>query len=154
LIIRKFREDDLNKASILAMETFLRFNGNDYFEESAIQKVIDLWNYKKNLNLLDDMKRTNIYFVSIESDGSMVGLIRGTSNRINSLFVKGEYHSRGIGKILMQQFENEAQKKGSRVIELKSSLFAVSFYERMGYKKQSSMIEFEGLKVYPMSKKL
>ena len=154
MIIRKFTEEDMKEVSDLATETFERYCGSDYFDESGVQKVLDSWDYRKNMNFMDDMNTTDIFFVAAEPRGGIVGLIRGTLNGINSLFVKGEFHKKGIGSLLMKKYEDEAKRQGSREISLKSSLFAASFYERMGYEKVSDLINFEGLKVYSMRKVL
>ena len=137
---------------MLAMTTFRQFNGKDYFTDSAIQKVLDSWNYKKNKYFLEDMNRTDIYYLSFEADNTLSGLIRGTRDKINSLFVKGNFHKRGIGSLLLQKFEYEAALQGSREIKLKSSVYAVMFYEKMGFRKTSGLINYEGLKVYSMQK--
>ncbi len=152
MIIRNFMETDSKKVSELAMSTFQDYNGKDYFSKSGIQKVLDSWNYHSNKKFLDDMRRTDIYFLAVEPQGNIVGLIRGTKNEINSLFVKGDYHNKGIGRMLIKKFENEALKQGSHEIRIESSIFATLFYEKMDYEKISNLINYEGLKVYSMRK--
>ncbi len=154
MIIRRFKESDLENVSELAMTTFEEYNGEDYFTKSGILKVLDSWNYLKNDNFLDDMRKTDIYFVAVDSQDNIVGLIRGIKNEIESLFVKGSFHKKGIGRMLMERFESEALSQGSDEIKLESSFFAASFYEKMDFKKISDLINYDGLKVYSMRKVL
>jgi ribosomal protein S18 acetylase RimI-like enzyme len=152
--IREFTEADSREVSDLAMTTFQDYNGDDYFSKTGIQKVLDSWNHQKNDHFIEDMRRTDIYFLAVEPRGSIVGLIRGTKNEINSLFVKGDFHNNGIGRILMERFESEAHRQGSHEIRLESSIFATLFYEKMNFEKTSILLNYEGLKVYSMKKYL
>ena len=61
-------------------------------------------------------------------------MIRGRPDRIINLFVDSKQHKRGIGRLLVERFEEEAGKQGSKLIRLRSSLYATGFYQRMGYK--------------------
>lgn len=92
-----------------------------------------------------------IFFLAIDKQ-KIVGMIRGTENRIINLFVLGSYHGKGIGKKLVEKFEMEARKGNSKIIKIRSSLFAISFYEKMGYKKSTGIKNFKGIKIQPMWK--
>ena len=154
MIVRRYEESDLENVSELAMTTFTEFNGADYYNRSGIQKVLDSWNYLKNEHFHDDMIRTDIFFVAVDSQEKIVGLIRGTKNKINSLFVNGSFHKKGIGRMLVERYETEALSQGSEEIRLESSIFAVSFYEKMDYIRTSDLKNYDGLKVYSMRKDL
>ena len=59
----------------------------------------------------------------------------------------------GIGKKLITQFEKQALKQGSNKIKIKSSLYAVNFYQNRGYKKSTGIkTAFKGLNFQPMKK--
>jgi N-acetylglutamate synthase-like GNAT family acetyltransferase len=151
--IRGFQKKDTKEVALLAMKTFEKYNGSDYFEKEGIQKTIDAFNPKKNSNLSDDFKKTPIFYVA-EENNKIVGMVRGTINKLTSLFVDGREHKKGIGKQLVDKFENEAKRKGSKQIKLNASLHATYFYQKMGYKKSTGIRNFKGLKVYPMKKVL
>jgi predicted N-acetyltransferase YhbS len=70
-----------------------------------------------------------------EDNGAVVGILRGRPARLQSLFVAGAYHRQGIGRRLVELFEQEALRQGSTDIRVASSLFAIPFYTRLGYKK-------------------
>lgn len=81
-------------------------------------------------------------------------MIRGRKGRIINLFVVGKHHQKGIGKLLVNRFELESRKQGSKEIKVRASLYAVPFYQKMGYKKTTGIRNFRGLKVWPMRKEL
>ena len=102
--------------------------------------------------------QADIVFVA-EEDGKIVGVLRGKKSRLQSLFVLAEYHGKGIGRQLVQRFEDMCLKLDSKQIALASSLFAVSFYQKMGYKKSTGVREgrsFQGVgfRFQPMKKVL
>jgi len=86
-----------------------------------------------------------------ECDGKVVGFARGRGERISSLFVDGRYHRRGIGTRLTAMLET-ALRKNTDIIRIRSSLHAVSFYERMGYRKTTGVRRFHGILIQPMKK--
>ena len=92
-----------------------------------------------------------------EEDGKIAGALRGKKGRLQSLFVLGECHGQGIGRQLVRRFEDICLKLGSKQVTLASSLFAVPFYQRMGYKKSTGVREGKsfhgaGLRFQPMKK--
>lgn len=155
MIIRKFQKKDVKEVALLISQTYKKFNSSDYFEKKAAQDYIQLFNPKKTSedNILKIFNRATIFYVAKEGE-KIIGTIRGDPKRISSLFVDGEQHKKGIGKKLVLRFEKEAKKQGSKEIKLRSQLYSVIFYEKMGYKKTRGIINAKGLKVYPMRKYL
>ncbi|MDD2758339.1 MAG: GNAT family N-acetyltransferase [Patescibacteria group bacterium] len=102
---------------------------------------------------MEKFKKTQIFFVAIDRN-KIIGLIRGNPGKIVNLFVDGKYHHNGTGKKLMERFQAEAKKINSKEIKIKSSLYAVPFYKKMGFKKTTGMRNFHGLKIWPMRKKV
>jgi GNAT superfamily N-acetyltransferase len=94
-----------------------------------------------------------------EDDGEIIGVLRGRRIRLGSLFVRGDYHRRGIGRKLVEHFELECIRQGPTVIRVASTLYAVPFYLAMGYKKSTGVrtgwsFDGRGLKIQPMRKVL
>jgi len=94
-----------------------------------------------------------------EEDGEIVGVLRGRRERLASLFVRGDRHRRGIGRRLVERFEQESLHQGVRVIRVAATLYALPFYLAMGYKRSSGVrsgwsFEGRGLPVHPMRKAL
>ncbi len=100
-----------------------------------------------------------------ERDGEIVGVLRGgrTDDRgrtvLSSLFVSGPYHRQGVGRALIERFEQEYTARGVDVFKVSSTLYAVPFYLSMGYKR-STNVRFAysfgepGLPYQPMKKTL
>ena len=86
-------------------------------------------------------------------------MLRGKTDKLQSLFVSGSEHRQGIGRKLVEKFEAECIAHGSEFIKLMSTLYAVPFYQAIGYKKSTglrSMKSFdgEGFRYQPMKKVL
>lgn len=100
-----------------------------------------------------------------EQDGEILGVLRGgrTDHKggivLSSLFVSGKHHRQGIGRALVERFEQEYAAQGVKLFKLSATLYAVPFYLSVGYKKSTgvrTMRSFEeaGLPYQPMKKVL
>ena len=151
--IRTFQKNDTKKVASLISRTYKKYNSSDYFNAKATKDYINFFNPKVTSEdkIFETFKKATIFYIA-EENGKIIGAIRGTLNRISSLFVDGVQHKKGIGKKLLLKFEKESLKKGSSEIKLRSQLYSVFFYEKMGYKKTTGKRNAKGLKVYPMKK--
>ena len=100
--------------------------------------------------------RAAMVFVA-DDNGEVVGVLRGRTERLQSLFVRGDHHRQGIGRALVACFEAECVRQGAAVIRVAATLYAVPFYLAMGYKKSTGVrsgrsFEGRGLPVQPMRK--
>jgi GNAT superfamily N-acetyltransferase len=103
--------------------------------------------------------RADIVYVA-EEDGVIVGVLRGTVRgfgRLLSLYVRGAYQWRGIGRKLVERFEQDCQWEGIRQVRLASTPYAVPFYLKLGYKRSTGVrtgfsFEGRGLVYQPMKK--
>ena len=152
--IRKFRIGDTKKTTNLISSVFGKFNSREGSKE-AVQKYINFYDPKKSNieRIKNNFIKSPIFFIAV-NEGKIVGAIRGAGDRIINLFVDGEYHKQGIGKKLVEKFEKEAKNCGSKRIKIRASLFAVKFYEKIGYKKTTGIRLFGGLKIQPMMRYL
>ncbi|HOO32979.1 MAG TPA: GNAT family N-acetyltransferase [Thermotogota bacterium] len=154
-MIRLFKKSDTVSVANLIYNTFKTYNGDAYFQEGAVEKTLENFDTEKKSEdeLFDFIGRCDIFFV-YEFDGQIAGVVRGYKNKLSSLFVSGDHHGKKIGQKLIQAFEEEVIKRGSDYIELTATLYAVNFYLKQGYEKTSDIIDYDGLKVYPMKKEL
>ncbi len=138
---------------MLIFRTFKTFNNQEYFRKSAIEDYLNRYNPKKNSlqSLYENFQKNPIFYVVIDCN-RIIGIIRGRADKIVNLFIDGRYHKKGIGRLLINNFEKEAKRQKSKEIKTRSSIYAVSFYEKMGYKKTTEIRNFHGLKIYPMKK--
>ncbi len=100
--------------------------------------------------------RADFVFVAVDGD-QVVGVLRCKPGRLQSLFVREDHHRQGIARALVKRCEQECARKGSQSISLASTLYAVPFYQAMGYKKSTGIrtgwsFEGYGLKYQPMKK--
>jgi GNAT superfamily N-acetyltransferase len=83
--------------------------------------------------------RAPLVWVAENEQNEIVGMLRGRKDRLHSLFVGGDHHRMGIGRLLVQHFEQECLCLGSQKITLASSLYAIPFYQSLGYKKSTGL---------------
>jgi len=100
-----------------------------------------------------------------ENDGEIAGVLRGGRKDelqrvvLQSLFVKATHHRRGIGRKLVERFEQACLRRGETAIRVASTPYAVPFYQAVGYKKTTgvramSSFEGSGFEYQPMKKVL
>ena len=151
---RKFKKSDIRQVAKIKNSVFSSFNKSEYFEKEAVAKYLSYTNHKKSdQELLEAFKVTpdSIFYVA-EENNKIFGYIKGRKNRIGNLFVLGQTHKKGIGKKLVDLFEKDAKKQNSNEIKIHSSIYAVPFYQKMGYKKTTGIRNLHGLKIQPMRK--
>ncbi len=125
------------------------FNANES-PKQAVQKHFNSINPESvSLDQLYHKLQKPIFYVVVDGE-EIIALIRGTPDRINSLVVDGAYHRQGIGESLIKKFIATAQKSGSHKIKVRSSVYAVSFYQAMGFKRTTGQRTISGLRHYPM----
>jgi predicted N-acetyltransferase YhbS len=162
IAIRPYRPGDAQSVGQLIADTYSAFNlsflapaergpflgpfrharSTDGSHREAIARTID----------------SEMVFVA-DRDGEIVGVLRGRRERLASLFVRGDCHGQGIGRSLVERFEQECREQGVNLIRVASSLYAIPFYLRMGFKRSTGIrsirsFEGRGLKVQPMKKRL
>ena len=105
-----------------------------------------------------DVIRAPLVFVA-EEDDEIVGVLRGRRERLASLFVRGDRHRRGIGRRLVEQFEQECVRRDVTLIRVAATLYAIPFYSALGYRRTTGIrngwsFEGTGLRYQPMKKVL
>ena len=153
--IKKFQKKDTEAVARLVFDTFKRFNSGDYFDKRGVQKYLDMYDTKKNRveDIYQSFKRSPIFYVAVKED-KIVGMVRGRPDKLINLYVDERFQGQGIARKLVEKFETEAKKRGGEEIKIRSSVYAMPFYEKMGYKKTTGIRNLKGVKVYPMKKRL
>jgi putative acetyltransferase len=85
------------------------------------------------------------------------GNLNQKSGEIEALYVDPDHVGRGVGIKILQALENQALDLGLKLLRLTSSLNAVRFYERAGYKPQKQkrwLLPSEMVVCVPMIKEL
>jgi len=78
---------------------------------------------------------------------------------LQSLFVDGGRHRRGIGRCLVERFEKACREDGVVEVKVAATAYAVPFYQTLGYRRSTgvrTMASFDGrgLPYQPMRKTL
>lgn len=158
--IRTYHPSDAVRVGILIADTYSQYNLS--FASPEQQKAfLGPFQHaaspeKSHQEAIARVIRASMVFVAVK-DGEIVGVLRGRKDKLQSLFVRGDAHRQGIGRKLVQRFEQECVKQGSEKVILMSTLYAAPFYQAMGYKKSTGIrrmhsFEGEGLAYQPMKK--
>ena len=162
IIIRDYQECDAGRVGQLIADTYCEFNLS-FAPAKERGAFLGPFQHagspeKAHQEAIARVIRASMVFVA-EKDGEIVGVLRGRKDKLQSLFVRGDHHRQGIGRRLVERFEGECRAQGSTAIRLMSTLYAVPFYQALGYKKTTGVrrmrsFEGEGLPYQPMKKVL
>ncbi len=73
--------------------------------------------------------------VAFTASGRVCGTGTLAGKQIKGVFVDPGSIGKGIGRQIMTFLENEARKRGEKIVCLNSSKYAAAFYAKIGYKK-------------------
>jgi N-acetylglutamate synthase-like GNAT family acetyltransferase len=148
ITVRKFRDDDALEASDLIRKTLSEVNSK-FYPKSVIKYMYNEFSPK----FLIELSKEREFFVAIEKS-KIIGTITIIKDYIGTVFVNPENLFKGIGTKLMYNIEDLAKQRKIKKLRLQSSINAVGFYEKLGYKKgEQSQSEEYGI-TYEMSKTL
>ena len=160
--IRNYTERDAESVGILIADTYTEFNLS-FVSSEELDLFLGPFQYarskeKAHQEAISQVIKSAMVFVA-ENDREIVGVLRGRKVRLGSLFVRADYHRQGIGRKLVEHFEKECLREGPTVIRVAATLYAVPFYQAMGYKKSTGVrigwsFDGRGLKIQPMRKVL
>ncbi|MCP4540559.1 MAG: GNAT family N-acetyltransferase [Chloroflexi bacterium] len=168
ITIRDYLESNAKNVGILIADTYGEFNLSFVPPEERIP-FLGPFQYARSLDKSHQEAISQVIsapMVLVAQDGDeIVGVLRGGRKDerqrvvLQSLFVKGTHHRRGIGQKLVERFEEACQQQEETVIRVASSPYAVPFYRAMGYKKTTGMrsmksFDGEGFEYQPMKKVL
>ncbi|NSW52596.1 MAG: GNAT family N-acetyltransferase [Anaerolineae bacterium] len=162
IVIRQYHEDDACTVGRLIADTYSEYNLS-CFPPEEVGKFLGPFRHAHSSDPAQQaeiarMIDSEMVFVA-EEDGEIVGVLRGRKERLASLFVRGDHHRQGVGRMLVQRFEDESRTLGVRVIRISATVYAVPFYRAMGYQRSTGLrrawsFDGHGLPVQPMKKKL
>ena len=168
ITIRNYRDSDSVSVGRLIAQTYQAFNlGFATPDEQA--ELLGPFHFAESMEpahqtAIAEAIAAPLVLVA-ENEGAIVAVLRGgrVDQRqravLQSLFVDGAHHHRGIGRGLVGRFEQTCRARGTTRIKLASTLYAVRFYQALGYKRSTgarTMHSFgsSGLPYQPMIKSL
>ncbi|MCX6028801.1 MAG: GNAT family N-acetyltransferase [Chloroflexi bacterium] len=162
LTIRPYRESDAESVGRLIADTYSQFNLS-FASADDLGKLLGpfrhAWSAEPaHREAIAQVIQAPLVLVA-EEDGEIVGVLRGRRERLASLFVRGDRHRQGIGRLLAEQFEQECMRQEVTVIRVAATLYAIPFYAALGYRKTTGVrngwsFEGTGLRYQPMKKVL
>ena len=148
--IEELKLENLKEAIEVIETTFLKFEAPDYSKE-GVENFFKFANYeiiKENLN-----KNMKIYVAKVNE--KIVGVIGYRDNsHINLLFVLEEYQHNGIAKALYNLVIENCKNSSTKMVTVNSSPYAHNVYLKFGFIDDNQMQEVDGIKFYPMHKKI
>ncbi|MBV8857188.1 MAG: GNAT family N-acetyltransferase [Acidobacteria bacterium] len=108
-------------------------------------EVIEIWAGRLRPEKYAEAIDRNDFFVA-EEDGTVVGYgeLGREVGAIQGLYVRPDVKGQGVGRRLLSTLEERARAYGLRSLSLVSSLNAVPFYERAGFKAVEELTETIG----------
>jgi GNAT superfamily N-acetyltransferase len=162
VILRPYRESDAPAVGRLIAETFAAFN-LAYASPAERALLLGPFRYAGSPEpyhraAIAEALWAEMAYVAQEGAG-LVGVLRGRPDKLQSLFVRADRHRQGIGRRLVECYERQCRRRGSAQIKVQATLYAVPFYQKLGYKRTTgvrSMRIFEGTRFpyQPMKKVL
>jgi GNAT superfamily N-acetyltransferase len=159
--IRSYDEKtDSQAVGVLIAETYRAYNLNFASPDEQL-KLLGPFRYAGSTDIVQQeaitrVLKTEMIFVAEDGD-QIVGVLRCKPGRLQSLFVRGDHHHQGIGRGLVEHCEQWCLSRGSKEIRLAATLYAVPFYQAVGYKKTTGVrngwsFDGQGLRYQPMKK--
>lgn len=148
--IKEAKVEDSEKAADLVWEVFLEFEAPVYSDEGTEH-------FKEGLNYNTMRERLvndkNKMWLCFDKD-TIVGVIRVRPPcHINLLFVKKEYHRKGIARALYNEAAKHYKAIGSNIeITVNSSPYAVEAYRKLGFAETKPEQVVNGLRFTPMKR--
>jgi GNAT superfamily N-acetyltransferase len=160
IIIRNYREEDAERVGWLIADTYGEFNLS-FAPPEEREPFLGPFYYARSpeehhKSEIARVIRAAMVFVA-DDEGEIVGVLRGRPDKLQSLFVRADYHRQGVGRRLVERFEQECVRQGANQIKVQATLYAIPFYLAMGYKRTTGVrrmrsFEGSGFKYQPMKK--
>ena len=138
ILLRKAKEQDIEIISDLA-ERIWPQTYSEYISEEQLRYMLDLM-YNKG-ELLAQLQKGYHFLIAAE-DGNDVGFAcisvidpESQTYKLHKLYVLPEMHGKGVGKILINEVKNIAQRNSGKFLQLNvnKNNKAKIFYEKIGF---------------------
>ncbi len=153
MLVRRFESDDAEEVSRLIGRNFIEINIRDY-PVQEMEELASIYNAEKVKNIADN---GHMYLVSDENTIVGTGTVASywgseTESILLTIFVLPEYQGKGVGRLIMQNLENDEIFLRANRVEIPASITACEFYEKMGYKYKNNIKELTENGLYLMEK--
>ncbi|KAF5057542.1 Acetyltransferase (GNAT) domain protein [anaerobic digester metagenome] len=147
--IIKLKKENIENSLDLVWAVFQEFESPDYSTD-GIEEFRKFTSYN---SIVEKFDKGELRFWGYIDNGDLTGVIatRGV-NHICMLFVKKDYHRRGIAKSLFQTVKEICKKQDDiSKITVNSSPYAVEVYHRLGFVDIDKEQTVNGIRFTPMA---
>lgn len=134
-VIREFQPKDARSVSGVIRAAMRESNSADYPPE-ILEPLIEYFSPGKVLLLAEE----RICLVA-EVEKRIVGTVALEDSELQTFFVHPDFQGKRIGTLLLDSIERLARLSKIKKITVASSLTAMPFYEKMGYRKRGREME-------------
>ena len=147
--ILKLKNEEIRKALELVWTVFLEFEAPD-FSNQGIEEFRHFISYP---SIIEQLAKKELFMWGCIADKELTGVIATKGmNHISMLFVKKEYHRRGIARSLFHTVEEKCKSAGNiSEITVNSSPYAIEVYHRLGFVDTGKEQIVNGIRFTPMS---
>lgn len=150
-LIRKITESETDEALALALEVFMQFEAPDYKPEGVAAFKRDMI---ENEEYIRNCRQGICPIYAAFDGGRIIGVMgmRPNKTHINLVFVKREYHRRGVATALFRFLLEDLLRENPTLTEitLNSSPYGKPFYLHIGFIPLSEERETDGIRFTPM----
>jgi predicted N-acetyltransferase YhbS len=126
--LRAARDGDAEAVSQVIVSALRESNASDYPRE-VIERLAQIFNPAAVLDMIGKRK----VFVAT-SEQRIIGTASLDGRVVHAVFVAPDVQHRGVGRRLMAEVERTALSAGTTTLVVQSSVTAVPFYARLGFK--------------------
>jgi len=152
-IVEKLDEKEINLFANIVNNIFKEFVGKDYSKEG--NKTFK--EYIKPQNIMERLNNKDNYFLVAKYKNEIIGMLEiRNKDHIALFFVRKEFHNKGVGKILFDNYITiiKQENTGINTITVNSSMYAEKIYSKFGFIKIDEIQEKDGIKYIPMEYKI
>ena len=127
IIYENLETEDINLFCDMVNNTFDEFVGKDYSDEGKAT----FKNYIKPQNIMEQLNNKDNNFFVAKYNNEIIGIMEiRNKDHIALFFVKREFHKKGIGKTLFENYIKTIKHKniGIKKITVNSSIYAEEIY--------------------------
>jgi GNAT superfamily N-acetyltransferase len=128
LNLRSARDDDAEGISRVIVSALRESNAGDY-PRDVIERLAQIFSPTA---VLDMMGRRKVFVAT--SGQRIVGTASLDGRVVHAVFVAPDVQRRGVGRLLMAEVERTARSAAMVTLVVQSSVTAVPFYARLGFK--------------------
>ena len=150
-IKRLTTKEDIRASLQLAEDVFMQFEAPDFPPRGVESFKSFIWG-RRVKEMIED---GSFALWSCYCENQLVGMLAMRDNsHISLLFVIGDFHRQGIGRMLFAQAKKYAALHLKRKITVNASPYGLPFYRAIGFKETDMENVIDGVRSTPMEAKI